>query len=1133
MTPFLRLAPALLVALVCGCNFGSSSPAADGGSESSIGSPSGLVASPSSESFGTVAVGATSAPANVTFSNSGPGATGVLASTVTGADAAAFAVASDGCSGKSLGVGETCEVKVQFAPHAAGAQQADLTVADQHGTVAVVALTGDGASASPGSLSVAPTTQDFGMLASGSKSAAVPFAFANHGGTATPPLAVSLTGPDASDFQLADPCSGKPLAAGASCQVTVTFAPAATGSKTASLAGTAQGLGTATASLSGAAAPGAAFAVTPGTYDFGSILVGTPTATQTFTVTNGGGVASGVPAVAITGANAADFVVSANQCTSALAGGAKCTFAVAFTPASPAAESATVTVSGAATASGTAALTGTGLAPAAIGLSPTSEAFGSWPQTQSSPATTFTLTNSGGVATGALAVSLGGTNKTQFAIDSDSCTGAMLAATTGTCAIAVHFAPTAGTVGSVQATLDVTGSPGGSTAATLTGIALAPAMLTISPTSEPFGTWPWNVASPSQSFTVTNVGEVASGTLSASFGGTDPQDFAKGSDTCTGHALAPNATCTLSAWFSPQGLPLGALSATLDVGDGTASASAALSATSVEAAALTITAPTGFTGFGPVLLLSTSTATFTVTNGGGVVSGSITMSLSGSAEYTLMSDTCTGNTLGPAATCTVGVQFKPTAAGAAPGQLGLTATPGGPATFALTGTGVTQAALAITAPTGFAGFGAQQAGTAGSPVAYTITNTGGVTAGAIGDGLGSLSPSGDFGIVSDACIGMQLAAGASCQITVHFTPPAGTTGTETASLQANASPGGAPSIVLGGTSYTPAVLTMQPPSGFGGFGSVALGGSSTYVFTLTNSGTQQAGTPSITTTNALFTVSSLGTCTGPITTSCTFDVTFTPAAPPGTDSVTINATSSPGGTASYGPTTGTGTAAVLVLNANSWDTTLAACGTTGFNFSVTNTGNVATTSPISVTFSGAQSGAFSSGSYICTGDLQPNVPCTIPVTFACPAADPLGYEGIGTLSITAGGTTGGAATASLDVGAGVAVSPNPATFGGAIAPGTSVTEQFTVKNFTGVTTKQIIGYTLGGSDPGDYTATDISCVNNTLPANGSCSFQVKYSAPVGALGTDAATLAVNYTQVCTFSCGPFTLATTTLDGSEN
>ena len=789
MKRFITLAPLLFVSLAA-CNFGSSSPSGDGGSPGATGSV--LAASPPSESFGTVALGAMSAPVLVTISNTG-GASGLLASTVTGGAGGTFAIDADGCSGKSLTSGQSCQVKLHFAPSAPGAAQAALAVVDPNGGSAAVTLTGNGASnAPPGTLSVTPSMQDFGTLAAGSKSTAVPFTFANKGGSATQPLMVTLSGADATDFQLTDPCSGKPLAAGASCQVDVVVAPAANGAKTASLAGAAQGLGTTTASLSGAAVTGAAFVVSPATYDFGSILQGMPTASQTFTVSNSGGVASGTPAVAIAGANAADFTVSANQCMSALAGGGTCTFDVAFTPATSAAEAATVTVSGAGTSSGTAALTGTGLAPAAIALSPTSKSFGSWQQTQSSPATTFTLTNNGGVATGALAVSLGGTSATQFAIDSDTCSGATLVATTGTCAVAVHFAPTTGTVGSVQATLDVTGTPGGTTAATLTGVAVAPAALTISPTSEPFGTWPWNGASPPQSFTVTNVGGVATGTLTTSLGGTNPGDFATGSDLCVGQTLGPNATCTVSAWFQPQGLPLGALTATLVVGDGTATTSAALSATSAQAAALTITPPTGFAGFGPVLLNTTSTATFTVTNGGGLVSGTIVMSLSGSAEYTLMSDNCTNTTLAPGLTCTVGVQFKPTASGPAPGQLGLTATPGGPATYGLTGSGATPAALSISAPTGFTGFAAQQAGTASAGVVYTITNTGGVTSGTIGDGLGSLNPTGDFVIAADGCTGKSLAAMATCPITVQFTPPAGTTGTETGSLQANASPGRLP-----------------------------------------------------------------------------------------------------------------------------------------------------------------------------------------------------------------------------------------------------------------------------------------------------------------------------------------------------
>ena len=410
--------------------------------------------------------------------------------------------------------------------------------------------------------------------------------------------------------------------------------------------------------------------------------------------------------------------------------------------------------------------------------------------------------------------------------------------------------------------------------------------------------------------------------------------------------------------------------------------------------------------------------------------------------------------------------------------------------------------------------------------------TGGVPSGAIGDGRGSLSPANDFAISADTCVGKTLAAAGTCQITIQFTPPAGSTGTETASLQLNASPGGTPSSPLSGISFTPAVLAMQAPAGFGGFGNVALGSSSSFQFTLTNSGTQQAGTPSITTNNPQFTISSLGNCNAPVTTTCAFNVTFTPTAPPGSDSVTISATSTPGGTATYGPTTGTGTGAVLSLGPSSWNTTLTACATTTQNFTITNTGNIATTSAITVTFAGAQSGAFTVGAYSCTGDLQPTIPCTIPVSFACPSADPTGYEGIGTLSIDAGGVPA-AATASLDVGAGIAISPNPATFGGPVTPGNSVTQLFTVTNFTGATmTKAFTGYTATGSFAAEYAATDVSCVGKMLAAGGTCQFNVKYSAPVGAAGLQSSTLNVNGPPFCGASCFPTTLATTAMNATE-
>jgi hypothetical protein len=918
LLPYALLYCAATAAAALGCNFGSSSTVSvEAGvfDAPASGSPGALKALVTTESFGTVAIGSKSAPVDVMIANAGGGPTGMIVVQLGGADAASFAIDSDTCSGRVLGAAATCVVRVHFAPRTAANLAATLTATAAPGGIASVSLAGQGAQAGP--LSVAPSQQDFATVGVGTKSAPATFAFTNGGSAPTGPLTVSLTGSDAASYQLTDPCSGKPLGAGASCQVTVAFAPATIGSKTATLAGTTSDAGTATASLTGTAAAGAAFAVTPATYDFGSTPGGTATAAASFTVTNTGGVPSGTPSIAVTGANAGDFTVSQSTCTAALAAAAKCTFAVTFKPTTTAAESATATVSATGTTSGTASLSGTGLAPAAIALSPATVTFGSVLQGHSSPDQTVTLTNGGGVTTGPLAVSLGGTNAGAFAVDADTCTGATLAPM-GTCTIAARFSPPAGLAGSVQGTLDVTGNPGGATAAMLTGVALAPASLTITPPSEPFGTWAWDMMSPATQFTVTNAGDVSTGVLTATLGGASSQDFAISSDQCTRQTLAAKASCTVSAQFAPQGNPLGSLSATLTVGDGAAAVGAALSATSVQEAALGIAPPAGFTGFGAVPLNMPVTATFTVTNAGAVATGTLATSVVGSTEYTLVGDQCSGKSLAASAMCTVGVAFDPTVAGAAPpAQLELTATPGGPASYALSGSGATPA---------------------------------------------------------------------------------------------------------------------------------------------------------------------------------------------------------------------------LSIGPSSWSAALGACPSMQYsqNFTVTNVGNAATTSAVTANLSGAQSTAFTVQNG-CAGTLAQGASCVVTVTFACPSSDPLGYEGIGTLGVSAGGAA--SQTASLDVGAGVSISPNVATFGGvALAPGTSYAQTFTLTNFGSTATKSINGLGATGSTATAYTASDTNCVGNALGAYGSgsntCSFNVTYTAPTpGSPGTDQDTLVVSCFQVCTFAC-TCRLATGDLAASE-
>ena len=84
------------------------------------------------------------------------------------------------------------------------------------------------------------------------------------------------------------------------------------------------------------------------------------------------------------------------------------------------------------------------------------------------------------------------------------------------------------------------------------------------------------------------------------------------------------------------------------------------------------------------------TQVFTLTNAGGSASTMLTVTVAGSAAFTITADTCTGTSLGPRKSCTVTVQFAPTATGAAAATLtaaGVSKQPASAATDQLTGTG--------------------------------------------------------------------------------------------------------------------------------------------------------------------------------------------------------------------------------------------------------------------------------------------------------------------------------------------------------------------------------------------------------------------------------------------------------------
>jgi len=143
----------------------------------------------------------------------------------------------------------------------------------------------------------------------------------------------------------------------------------------------------------GGAAPTAS--LSPTSLTFASQNVGSTSAAQTITLSNGGTAALTITSIAASG----DYAQT-NTCGTSVAAGANCTISVTFTPTAAGTRTGTITVTdNAAGSPQTASLTGTGTAvgPSAA-LSPTSLTFASQTVGTTSAAQAITLSNGGTAA---------------------------------------------------------------------------------------------------------------------------------------------------------------------------------------------------------------------------------------------------------------------------------------------------------------------------------------------------------------------------------------------------------------------------------------------------------------------------------------------------------------------------------------------------------------------------------------------------------------------------------------------------------------------------------------------------------------------------------------------------------------
>ena len=191
-----------------------------------------VAASPVSLSFSNQPVAMTSASRTITLTNNGTTALGITSITITGANASDFAE-TDNCVG-SLAAGASCSINVSFTPAAAGSRTGSLTIANNlTGNPLAVPLTGTGFTATR-IVSFSANSLTFAGQTVGTTSTATALVLNNTGNVALTISSLVVGGTNASDFSESDSCGGN-VAAGASCNINVTFSPAATGTRTGTL----------------------------------------------------------------------------------------------------------------------------------------------------------------------------------------------------------------------------------------------------------------------------------------------------------------------------------------------------------------------------------------------------------------------------------------------------------------------------------------------------------------------------------------------------------------------------------------------------------------------------------------------------------------------------------------------------------------------------------------------------------------------------------------------------------------------------------------------------------------------------------------------------------------------------------
>jgi Abnormal spindle-like microcephaly-assoc'd, ASPM-SPD-2-Hydin len=817
-----------------------------------------ITLSPTTLSWGDVAVGSNGGAKTVTFQNNQTVAA-TIKSITTGADFALSATGSN-CptSGTQVAAGGSCTVSVIFKPTSSGAKSEPLTFTDDAANSPQSAvLSGTG---TVGSLLFTPGSLSFAATTIGSTSASQTATLANKSGAAITLSSITVSGAFGETNNCPTGTSGT-LAANASCTVTVTSKPTAAGPDSGSVnVNVSGGSGTALAlSGSGVKPNTGAATLSPSSKTFTSVYAGSSGSPVTFTLTNKGAVAVTISQIAISNTNFAET----NTCGSSLAGNASCTIAVSFTPQSSGAQTATLTVTDDASNNPqTATLSGTAMV-APLALSPTSLSWGSIAVGASSGAKTLTLTNSQTSAAIIDSITVG----PDFYISANTCPASPNSLAGGTsCTVSLEFRPTSAGAKSETITFNDNAANSPQTA-TLTGTGTNGSLL-FSPSSLTFAATTIGSTSASQSATLTNQSGAAV-TLSAI---TMTGPFAQ-TNNCTMGSFAAGASCTVTVTSKPTavGATSGAVNVHLSSGPVT---ELYLSGSGSNVSGTATLSPASYQ-FKSVASGSSGTAVpFTLTNN---TSSAIAVSQIAVSNANFTETNNCGPSLAGNGSCTISVTFTPQSIGSQTATLTVTDdASNSPQASMLSGTGLaapSSSGSLKTVPDTYT-FPNQTTGTTSNAEILTVTNS--LTTSLT---ISSIKIAAPFSETNNCG---TLAGGASCTVSVTYSPTVA--GYTSADLTFTYNAAGSPQTVfIAGNSG--AAVTVKP--GSLGFSPQILNtASSPQTITITNNQSTAVTITSITTTSSAtpspFSLSNTcipsGQTSGTVAanSNCTISVTFEP-----------------------------------------------------------------------------------------------------------------------------------------------------------------------------------------------------------------------------------------------------------------